>query len=100
MDARTWVDLGGVAATIVAAALTQWWVGSINAAKFAGASEQRFKGIGERFDALDKDVERLEQVDRDQWKALSATNDDIGAVRDRVSKVEGRMNGKAHSAGM
>lgn len=87
---------GGIAvAAIVASVITSAWIGSINAAKFRGTIEATVKS---KFESVQEDVARLENADRDLWKKATAISKEVGEVRDRVSTVEGRMNGKAYGA--
>lgn len=43
--------------------------------------------------------ERLDRTDRDQWKAISKTEDELKETTVKVARMEGRMNGRGASAG-
>jgi hypothetical protein len=50
--------------------------------------------IEEGFKEFRSAVSELKQVDRDQWKRLSEVEGDMcGDARERVARIEGRMNG-------
>jgi hypothetical protein len=91
MDARTWIELCGAVATVGGTALASLWSGSINAAKFEAVA-------GEKFEAMAKDIKRLDEVDDQQWKAINAQRRDLTETREDVARIEGRMNGKANGA--
>jgi hypothetical protein len=55
--------------------------------------------IEEGFKEFRSALSELKQVDRDQWKRLSEVEGDIGDARERVARIEGRMNGENKGRG-
>jgi hypothetical protein len=92
MDARIWVDLGVGVGTVGATTVASLIAGKINAARFTGAAEQKFISIG-------TELQRLGEVDRDQWKAITAVKDEVGQNKENLARLEGRVNGKAAATG-
>lgn len=96
------VTVGIAALAILASALTNFWIGSLSAARFRGSVEstlkERAKAVDDRFEALDEDLVRMGQVDRDQWKAIGENERQIGGVRDRVSGIEGHLKARGRGA--
>lgn len=83
------------AATVSAGFLGSLIGGLVNSAKFHATIETK---VDERFAAKDHELDSIRTDQRDQWTKINSNEKETGLLGQRVSKIEGRMNGHSHAA--